>query len=89
MNASFELALNAISETIGGLPYISAIRRAEKEGRPHIMVYIKDDVFASGKYRNAIPESVAIGDEAYTVGVAPESEAMNLLLAVWKMTEDE
>ncbi len=70
MDALFEIALNMVNETVAGLPYVCFTRPAEKEGKPHTMVYVKDGVFASGKCRGAIPESVPAGGKTYTVGVA-------------------
>ena len=88
MGIEFELAVCRATHIASRFPFYRATRVAEKEGEPHIIIYVTDNAFNRGDYRNAIPESVAVGDTTYTVGIAPESEAMDLLLALWKITAD-
>jgi len=89
LDPTFEQALEYVSELAQVKGYLAAIRHTHKEGHPHIMVYIDDDIFANGFYKEDLPDSIELDGETYGIGVAPQSKVIDLFLAVWKVHEDD
>jgi len=86
MVSDFSIALAKFDVFVGTLSYRTAIRAVgEGSPEPRMVLYIPDGVYDSALYEGVIPRTF----HGYPVTVEPERNALNLLMAMWKYTEEK